>query len=359
MGHVLVVANLAATFGGNFVESLVALQSNVSGGVTYVLPEGAKGREWLPRLGDVRFTDWSLGSLHRIWQEVAHEEPISIVHLHFIGLRDGVKCRLAFGKARYIFHTHNHFVVESPNPIKKILKYIFAHYMYHGAYKIGVSQSVSDSVAAISPQRVYTIYNALNLGRLEKVGEEHVINPADQIRCMIMGNHYERKGVDIAARAIAELRSSGHDIVLYVAMNDYFRPAFENFICKMMGKLPEWIRPIPARNDIATYYRKMDFFLSPSREEGFPYATCEAAYCGCEVIASTIGGQNESKVPNVNWIGDPNKSDIHKELADKILELMRFTEKEREQRTDIVRKYIVQNMSMQNWVQQVLSVYEA
>ena len=32
MGHVLVVANLAATFGGNFVESLVALQANVSGG---------------------------------------------------------------------------------------------------------------------------------------------------------------------------------------------------------------------------------------------------------------------------------------------------------------------------------------
>lgn len=43
MGHVLVVANLAATFGGNFVESLVALQTNVSGGVTYVLPEEAKG----------------------------------------------------------------------------------------------------------------------------------------------------------------------------------------------------------------------------------------------------------------------------------------------------------------------------
>lgn len=329
------------------------------GGVTYVLPEEAKGREWLARLGDVRFTDWSIGSLRHIWQEVAREEPISIVHLHFIGVRDGVKCRLAFGKARYIFHTHNHVVLKSSNPVKKMLKYIMARYMYRDAYKIGVSQSVSDSVAALSPGRVYTIYNALNLDRLREVGEEHVIQSDDHVRCMIMGNHYERKGVDIAARAIADLRRQGQDIVLYVAMNDYFRAGFEAFLRETLGERPEWIRPIPARNDIATYYRKMDFFLSPSREEGWTWAIDEAAYCGCTVISTRIAGQSENDVPTFEWIGDPNQEDVHGELAAKLLELMQLTPEEKEQRTAAARQYIEQNMSLQKWVQEVLAVYNA
>ena len=54
------------------------------------------------------------------------------------------------------------------------------------------------------------IYNALDFNRLAEVGEDRYIDDAPgTIRCMIMGNHYERKGVDLAAKAIQMLNRGG------------------------------------------------------------------------------------------------------------------------------------------------------
>lgn len=54
-----------------------------------------------------------------------------------------------------------------------------------------------------SSSHLFTIYDALNFNRLAEVDEDRYIDDVPgTIRCMIMGNHYERKGVDFAAKAI-------------------------------------------------------------------------------------------------------------------------------------------------------------
>ena len=99
----------------------------------------------------------------------------------------------------------------------------------------------------------------MDFDRLSWIGEDHYIETSSKaIHCMIMGNHYERKGVDIAAKAMQLLNGGGHPAVLYVVLNDSVVPALRDFLRQSLGTndFDSYIKTVPVRNDIATYYKK-------------------------------------------------------------------------------------------------------
>ena len=359
MKQVVIVANLAATFGGNFIQSMKALQSADGISVRYIFPDAARSCEWIPELTKVHYTDWSMSSLRKIWDELKQEDRVDIVHFHFVGGIAGIRCKWVFRHVqRTVWHLHNH--VNFTQGIFGYAKNGLKKWLYHDSYKIGVSQSVSDSMKAISNSHIFTVYNAMDLNRLSWIGEDHYIDTSSKaIRCMIMGNHYERKGVDIAAKAVQMLNGGGTPTVLYIALNDSVVPALRDFLQQHLGTddFDSYIKPIPARNDIATYYKKIDVFLSPSREEGWTWASDEAAYCGCQVIASKIPGQDENTIPGFVWCGNPNKEDITQEMADKILYLAKLPKQEKEKNIKAAREYMLKEFSMDKWVENILAVY--
>lgn len=359
MKQVVIVANFAATFGGNFIQSMKALQASDRISVRYILPEDAKGCTWISELTKVYYTDWSFQSLRKVWNELNKEFQVDIVHFHFVGRKDALRCKLVFSPVdKMIWHLHNHIGCKKGK--LTWLKDLGKRYLYHGSYKIGVSNSVADSMRFYSPDHVTTVYNAMDFNRLSWIGEDHYIDTSSKaIRCMIMGNHYERKGVDIAAKAVQMLNGGGTLTVLYIALNDSVVPALRDFLHQHLGTddFDSYIKPIPARNDIATYYKKIDVFLSPSREEGWTWAIDEAAYCGCQVIASKIPGQDENTVPGFVWCGNPNKEDITQEIADKILYLAQLPKQEKEKNTKAAREYMLKEFSMDKWVENILAVY--
>ena len=104
---------------------------------------------------------------------------------------------------------------------------------------------------------------------------------------------------------------------------------------------------------------KIDIFLSPSREEGWTGAIDEAAYCGCQVIASKIPGQDENQVPGFYWVGNPNESDISNEMAKKIMDIYRLPESVKRDNIARAKEYMVKNFSMDQWVENILKVYNA
>lgn len=229
-----------------------------------------------------------------------------------------------------------------------------------GAIKIGVSDSVSDSVKRISPKNVRTVYNAMDFARLDVTGEESCISEkTGVIRCMIMGNHFERKGVDMAAKAVQMLTMGGVKAELYIVADSYFNQQIESFLNQHVGKgWQSFAKIIPTRNDIGTYYKKMDFFLSPSREEGWTWAIEEAAYCGCQVVVSCIPGQDENKVPGFYWVGNPNHKDISTEIADVIKKVYKLPEKDKKESMKKANTYMKMQFSMDKWVENLLAVYD-
>jgi len=357
--QVVIVANFAATFGGNFIQSMKALQANEEISVRYILPEAARKCNWIPELTKVYYTDWSFGSLRSVWKEVNQAQVVDIVHFHFVGGKEALRCKIVFSPAdKIVWHLHNH-VVRWPGRLVWF-KDLAKRYLYHGSYKIGVSNSVADSMRFYSSKHVTTVYNAMDFDRLSWIGEDHYIETSSKaIHCMIMGNHYERKGVDIAAKAMQLLNGGGHPAVLYVVLNDSVVPALRDFLRQSLGTndFDSYIKTVPVRNDIATYYKKIDVFLSPSREEGWTWAIDEAAYCGCQVIASRIPGQDENTVPGFLWCGNPNEKDITKEMANQILYLTQVPNEEKEKKTKVARDYMRKEFSMDKWVENILAVY--
>lgn len=359
MKNILIVAQFAPTFGGNFIESMKSLQEAEGISVRYLLPEQAKSCEWISDLTEVRYTDWSFYSLKKVWHELNQDAPVDVVHFHFVNGIPAIRCRLVFQCSEsMVWHLHNH--VGSSKGCLSWLKKGLKKWLYHGSYKIGVSRSVSESMKKFSSSHLFTIYNALNFNRLAEVGEDRYIDDVlGTIRCMIMGNHYERKGVDFAAKAIQMLNRGGHSVVLYIVLNENIIPSVRIFLQNVLGTndFDSYIKMIPARNDIATYYRKIDIFLSPSREEGWTWAIDEAAYCGCQVIASKIPGQDENDVPGFCWVGNPNTQDISEEISQKILSLYQLPEEQKKANLDKARAYMAKEFSMEKWREKILDVY--
>ena len=101
----------------------------------------------------------------------------------------------------------------------------------------------------------------------------------------------------------------------------------------------------------------MDIFLSPSREEGWTWAIDEAAYCGCQVIASKIPGQDENDVPGFCWVGNPNTQDISEEISQKILSLYQLSEEQKKANLDKARAYMTKEFSREKWREKILDAY--
>lgn len=85
MKQILIVAQYAPTFGGNFIESMKSLQEAEGISVRYLLPEQAKSCEWISDLTEVHYTDWSFSSLKKVWHELNQDAPVDVVHFHFVG----------------------------------------------------------------------------------------------------------------------------------------------------------------------------------------------------------------------------------------------------------------------------------
>jgi len=65
-----------------------------------------------------------------------------------------------------------------------------------------------------------------------------------------------------------------------------------------------------ARNDVPSYLRSADVFLSTSRWEGLPYTLIEASAEGLPIVATNVVGNDEAVVPGeTGWLFAPNDPD--------------------------------------------------
>ena len=363
MFNVLIVADYAASYAGNFIPSLLALEKEIkrnNGNVFYLFPEDANQYEWTNEIGNIEFVQWKKKKLYGAIRQCVKNNNIDIIHAHMIQWKDAAVIRIAGVGKKYVWHFHNHIIInQKASKMSQIIKKILLRGIYVNSKKIGVSKDVATNVESILKDNHHTsaILNAIELSRLSEVNEQTYIPKKENnsIHCLILGNHYERKGVDLAVKAVKSLSEKGRNVVLYVAASQ--APGIEDFLNKIVGENVadcKYLFLIPTRNDIASYYKNIDCMLAPSREEGFNYAAAEAAYCGCSVILSKIPGQRENIVPSFIWIDDPNKvseDTIIKQLVEAIQSSRNTTN------MDGIASWIASNYSLENWAKKVYEVY--
>jgi len=250
-----------------------------------------------------------------------------------------------------IMHMHNHSK-EAKNPVKRVIR----RFLYRKCKMIACSESVLKSLERDYPcNEKCAIDNGVNFARLDQYSEitaaEYGLKETDKV-FLIFGFDFYRKGVDLAVKALDLLRKEGKEYSLLISLSTNFEEVERN-ITEILGSVPEWVKIIPARNDVATLYNFVDLFLSPSREEGLPYSVVEAGYSKCGVVMSDISAQVHLKIPYGVWF----ESENHEELAMKIVEAVERHE-EKKANWDMVKQQMREAYALDSWSNQVREYYK-
>lgn len=157
-------------------------------------------------------------------------------------------------------------------------------------------------------EQLAALYGA-DPARVELVppGVDHaVFHPGDRRRArsalglsgrrvlLFAGRIQPLKGLDLAVRALAELRDPG---VMLVVMGGPSGPEGSDELARVrslvedlaVGSQVRFVRPRP-HPELAEWYRAADVCVVPSLSESFGLVALEAAACGIPVVASAVGG---------------------------------------------------------------------
>lgn len=315
-GTILHVMNYAASYRGNFMDSLASLNGELEKEGKkniYLFTRDAKAdgpMQWIGEMqksGEVvEFLSGNRGQDAKLIKKMMKEHGVVIVHTHFITMGQYLAVYQAvFGtKMPVVMHMHNHSR-QAGNPVKNFIR----QKLYSRCIMVACSESVYHSLERDYPgNEKYAIDNGVNFSRLDNYAEltnKDFHLPEGEKAFLIFGFDFFRKGVDLAVKALDKLRKEGHAYSLLVSLSTNFDQVEKNIV-DILGEMPDWVKIIPARNDVATLYNFADLFLSPSREEGLPYSVIEAGYSKCSVVLSDISAQKYLKVPYGYWFESEN-----------------------------------------------------
>jgi glycosyltransferase involved in cell wall biosynthesis len=360
--NALQIMSYVAPYPGNFIRAIIALERRLKdAGATsvYVFPRSMESRPWVAQFAAegrvVRFLDGRIVSDAAMLVGLIRKYRIKIVHSHFVTSPIHLAtflARKACPSVVSIVHMHNH-ARKDPSRLKEGLKRALVS---PSAY-VCVSDDVRDDMVAkgYSPERCVSVPNAIEFSRLDQFDATPATDlPADGKRVLLFGFDYERKGVDLAIEAL-RTHDPEHRMVLLIALAANPEQVATKIKAMLGGELPAWIRLLPAREDIATYYRRSDVFITPSREEGFCYALVEAAYCGVPIVASDISGQRSLKIPHTLSFATEDVRGLYERMK----EATELTPARRQVVTAEARDYVVSQFRMSDWVDRIVQVYKA
>jgi len=361
-GTILHVMNYAASYRGNFMDSLASLDGELQKEGKkniYLFTQDAKSEgamSWIREMQKagqvVEFLSGNRGQDAKLIKTMVKEYGVILIHTHFITMNQYLAVYQAVlgTKLPVVMHMHNHSK-EARNPVKNTLR----RFLYSRCIMVACSESVFHSLVRDYPKNEkYAIDNGVNFSRLENyvpVTNEEFGLPEGEKAFLIFGFDFFRKGVDLAVKALDKLRKEGHAYSLLVSLSTNFDTVEKNIV-DILGEMPDWVKIIPARNDVATLYNYVELFLSPSREEGLPYSVIEAGYSKCSVVLSDISAQKYMKIPYGYWFESEN--------VDAFAEQIVKAEQEHAEKVtnwESAKKAIRENYVLEVWSQKIMELY--
>lgn len=365
--NILIMADYRTPKSGNFIASLLELANFLkkeNSTAIFVFPSknGSNGgyswTEWLRNEGyRVILLDDNDENLFEVFDNIVQKNHIDIIHSHF-GYKHKflIKNYQKFGNVKLIFHDHMDF---SPTTsfFKQIIKIQIYSIMYR-AKGIGIISVMKKKQKAYWLNNHFNWYvpNGLSLMRntvafktREDVRQELGIKSEEKL-CLFMGWNYYGKGLDIAARAVAQCRSKNQKIVLGVIGLGKEPPAgVIEFLEKVnIDARDSWIRYFESVEDIFSLHRAADVYISASRSDAFSYGLLESISQNVPVVISDIEG--------TSWAREYNKCiqfqlEDFEECSKAILKLVssRFSESN--------YKAIVEEFSIDKWCTRMFEIY--
>jgi glycosyltransferase involved in cell wall biosynthesis len=178
----------------------------------------------------------------------------------------------------------------------------------------------------LPPERVFTLYNGLELESIEKVngsaGFPGLLGIGENTRIILTVGHIRRvKGIDVLVETAARVTKSFPDVVFLVVGRD----CEEEHLREIKSRIGELhleskVRFLGEMKDIYPLLKLATMFFLPSRSEGFSNALIEAMACGRPSVVTDVGGNSEA-IEN-GRTGYVIESENVEAAADRILRLL-------------------------------------
>jgi len=366
---ILQLTDYGAPYEGNFVSSLRALEAKLGAegrAMTYVFPPRASDRLWVQEMAQEKpnvhiLQPGGFFSYMRQVRRLLKDTNSGILHVHFIHYREKIAslfaARTCGHRVRLVVHLHNH--LDLPKNFLRALPQRL--YLAQAEQFVCCSASVANRLIrdGIPAKKVVVAENAIAFERLDAflpLTHAELGLPIDAKAALIFGFDFYRKGVDLAVEAVRQLRKEqGKNVALAVVLSSRKEEAERNILQQLgLERLPDWIRLLPPRSDVGSYYRFADVFLSPSREEGFCYALVEAVYCKVPVVASAIDAQKDLRLPEHSFCVPGDASS----LADAIsFQLDLPSEQGFDATLEEAKRRVVAAYSLSAWADAVIAAY--
>ena len=349
--NVLHICNYAAYYRGNFIDSLESLETyhkNIKN--TYLFPARAvnTAKTWISALNkDEEIAYYQKNSMLKNMISLHHiirKHRINRIVTHFADAKIDIIIKLLFSGKNVIRFFHCGCTPASSTVKHKLQEFLWKHNKL-----VGVSDAVTDEIRSVHPGfNVYSIPNAIHFNRLNQTDPFH---KEDGISLMVFGWDYKIKGIDLAIKAVDAVRKK-YDVVLQI-VGGKSESDVRNQVTELLGQDVAWIRFLPTTNNIGTYFKNNDIFLSPSRQEAFGYANIEAVYCKNSIVLSKVGGQKDLKIEGAYWVQPDNIEDLKEKIEAAILDLRnpeKIAQKER------AKSYVEQFYSLEEWANKLANI---
>ncbi|MFL6571958.1 MAG: glycosyltransferase family 4 protein [Burkholderiales bacterium] len=350
MANAIQFMNYCAPYPGNFMRSMLALEralENAGSTCVFVFPAAAERFAWVNELHQagkrIFFATGRVVKDARLLVLLVERYRIGVLHSHFAsaGMLVAIRlARLACPEVGWVAHVHNH--EQGRSRLKNLVK----RTLVAADCYVGVSEHVRADLLArgYDPRKCVSVPNAVDFSRLGAAAAAPAPAQDGRKKLLMFGFDFERKGVDVALEALSR-HDAGHEMLLLIVLAANFH-AVRARIEGMFGRVPSWVELLPPTDNVATYYRMAEVFISPSREEGLPYALIEAAYCGLRLVASDIGGQTSLGIPGLGYF----KSEDPRSLYDAL-------KAENSSPAAEARDYVVKRFRLEKWVRDIVGLY--
>ncbi len=361
MRSVMFAVNYKGANEGSFIRALTALGEELerSGGkAVYLLPSKCKKHAWAKKIisagNNVYFFSDSFSGFFkniRTIKKIIKSFKIDIIHSFFATKRLNLAISFACSGNKNIDH-----IIQLNQPLKdKItLREKLALMLHEPELYIAESDTVKNSVT-IQGKKAVRILNSVDFSRLEAVDadfnrESLHIDPGMKT-LFVFGPGIRDKGIDFIIDMIREY-DADRRLILLIAVKDAGKA--EKEIEDIFGEMPEFIRLLPERNDIATYFNISDIYILPKYTQGSPYTMIESAYLGVPIIYCDGENKNELGIPWSVNIEYGSK----KELYNAVCGIIEEEENDAAQMSLDAKEYVINNYSLGQWVYEIIDTYK-
>jgi glycosyltransferase involved in cell wall biosynthesis len=304
---------------------------------------------------------WKLDPIPVIsFRRLLDDQRVDLLHVHgrsSLAFTLFVRTLLRF-KQPVVFHDHTGSAGEFPVPWwmriparRMVCKYV--------AVAEGIARAAQE--AGVSAARIAVISNALDLERLavpSLTGHSHLSMGSNRIlKGLYIGSIQPRKGLDIAIRALARLRTGG-EAVLTVA-GRVIDASYATLCRRLAGQLDagKQVEFLGERGDIMALTRDADFAVVPSRSESGPLVLIEFLAAGLPVVASNSG--NIAELAGRCNLPGMVEADNESAFAAALQELTDLSAGERKERGEIGRRIAWEKFSMSAAFPKWMEIYES